>query len=186
MAKNILLLLTCIIYCFAAKADTPGKAKMHESKVSFQNVKQLKDYTFYYDFNYGDNQGVIEGDTSLIIPPSGGAPDGFIFWGINNSTKKSTDTILFSNYYAADAVIILSAVKNDSIQYSNTPLSNANEILSEGNTDSIANKQLIADAKKAKQNHYIKVGLFSLAGVAALGGLIWFFIKRRKKKEQVV
>jgi LPXTG-motif cell wall-anchored protein len=185
MDKNILLLLTCIVNCFAAIADTPGKAKMHESKVSFQNVKQLKDYTFYYDFNYGDNHGAITADTSLIIPPSGGAPDGFIFWGINNRTKKSTDTILFSNYYAADAVIILSAVKNDSIQYSNTPLSNANEILSEGNTDNISNKQLIADAKKAKQNHYIKVGLFSLAGAAALGGLIWFFLRRRKKKEQV-
>ena len=185
MAKNILLLLSSVVYCFAVKADTPGKAKMHESKVSFQNVKQLKDYTFYYDFNYGDNHGAIIADTSLIIPPSGGAPDGFIFWGINNKTKKSTDTILFSNYYAADAVIILSAVKNDSIQYSNKQLSNANEILSEGNTDSIANRQLIADAKKAKQNHYIKVGLFSLAGAAALGGILWFFVKRRKKKEKV-
>lgn len=185
MHKNIFLPLICFAICFAAKADGPGKAQMHQSKVSFQNVKQLKGYTFYYDFHYGDKQGIITNDTSLIIPPSGGAPDSFTFWGINNSTQKSTDTILFSNYYSPDAVIILSGVKNDSIQYSSIELSNANEITSEVNADSIANKQLIADAKAAKRNHYIKVSLFSLSGVAALGGLIWFFIRRRNKKNNI-
>ena len=186
MAKNVFLLIFYIVYCFAAKADTPGKAKMHDSKVSFQNVKQVTGYKLHYKFNYGGQEGSIITDTSLIIPSSNGAPDDFKIWGINSVTQKSTDTVIFRNYYSPDAVVILAAVKNDSIQYSLIELSNANEIVSEGNTDSIANKQLIADAKSAKRNHYIKVSLFSLAGVAALGGLTWFFIRRRKKKQQAV
>jgi LPXTG-motif cell wall-anchored protein len=109
-----------------------------------------------------------------------GAPYSYLFWGINNASKKSTDTIHFRNYYAPDYVIIINAVKQDSIYYSRKELSNSNQIVSEGNTDSIANKQLITDAKKAKQQHYTKNILFYLAGIAGLGGLIWFFVKRKK------
>jgi LPXTG-motif cell wall-anchored protein len=79
-------------------------------------------------------------------------------------------------------VIILTSVKENSIYYTEKELSNANDIVKEGNTDSIANKQLIADANAAKRKHYIKISLFIVAGVAALGGLVWFFTRRRKKR----
>lgn len=185
MYKKILSSIIGIFCCTYLFADTPGKATMHDSKVSFQNIKKAQGYTFYYDYKYGDKQGIVNSDTSLIIPSSGGAPDYFIFWGINKTTHQSTDTITFPNYYAPDAVIILSAVTNDSIRYTNTALSNANEIVSEGNTDSIANKQLIADAKAAKRSHYIQKGFLYFAGIAGLGGLIWFFIQRKKKKKAI-
>ena len=183
MYKKILSSIIGIFCCTYLFADTPGKATMHDSKVSIQNIKKVQGYTFYYDYKYGDKQGTVNSDTSLIIPSSGGAPDYFTFWGINNTTHQSTDTITFRNYYAPDAVIILSDITNDSIRYTHIDLSNANEIVSEGNTDIIANKQLVEDAKAAKQSHYIQRGLLYFAGIAGLSGLIWFFIQRKKKKK---
>ncbi len=186
MYKKIISLAVIVFNCASVWADTPGKATMHESKVTFQNVSSIQDYTFHYSFNYGDKAGIIRNDSALIIPASNGAPDGFIFWGTNNSNQKSTDTIIFRNYYTADAVVILSAVTKDSIRYSITPLSNANELVSERNTDSIANKQLITDARAAKRNHYIQTALLYGAGIAGLGGLVWFFVRRKKKKQVAV
>ena len=179
--------LVAIIFCgIQLFADTPGKAKMHDSKISFQGVKDIPSYTFYWAMERGDKADMLTSDTSFIMISSGGAPYSYSFWGINNSTKRSTDTVRFYNYYSPDYVIILNAVKNDSVYYTQKQLSNANDIVSEGNTDSITNKQLITDAKAAKQKHYVKIGLFTAAGVAALSGLVWFFVRRRKKKATVV
>jgi len=182
MHKKVIPLAAIILCCIQSFADTPGKAKMHDSKISFQGVKDIAGYSFYWAMERGDKADVLTTDTSFIMLSSGGAPYSYCFWGINNSTKKSTDTIRFYNYYSPDYVIILNAVKNDAVYYTRKALSNANDIVSEGNTDSIANKQLIADAKAAKRKHYFKVGGFITAGVVALGGLIWFFVRKRKKK----
>jgi LPXTG-motif cell wall-anchored protein len=182
MYKKIIgfaLAVLCSTYIFA---DTPGKATMHESKITFQAIKDIAGYTFYWAMERGGEAGALTTDTSLIMAGSQGAPYRYLFWGINDINRRSTDTIEFHNYYSPDYVIILNAVKEDSIYYTKKELSNANDIVSEGNTDSIANKQLIADAKSAKRKHYIKISLFIVAGVAALGGLVWYFIRRRKKK----
>lgn len=182
MHKKIIPLVV-VFFCMANSfADTPGKATMYDSKISFQGIKNLTGYTFFWAMDRSDKTDTINNDVSLNMMSSRGAPYSYSFWGISNSTKKSTDTIQFSNYYSPDYVIILNAVKNDSIYYTRKELSNANGIVSEGNTDSIANKQLVADAMATKHKHYTKFGLFALAGAVALGGLIWFFVTRRKKK----
>ncbi|MGC4101356.1 LPXTG cell wall anchor domain-containing protein [Ferruginibacter sp.] len=174
-------ILLCNIYAFA---DTPGKAEMHSSKISFQGIKDMTGYTFYWSGKNMDNAEAITADTSLDMMSSHGAPFSYWFWAVNSSTKKSTDTVLFSNYYSPDYVIILHAIKNDSLYFSKQELSNANKIVSEGNTDSISNKQLVADAKAAKRGHYTNIILYSVAGLAGLAGIIWFFVRRRKKKQE--
>lgn len=180
-AITLAALFFCSCHLFA---DTPGKAKMHDSKISFQGVKDIPGYTFYWVLEHGDKPDIISMDTSFYMMSSGGAPYGYYFWGINNNTKKSTDTVRFYNYYSPDYVIILNGVKNDTVSYTTKELSNANDIVSEGNTDSITNKQLIADAKAAKRSHYYKVAGLITAAVVALGGLTWFFIRRRQKRNQ--
>ncbi len=175
--------LTAILFLsfFYSFADTPGKAKMHDSKVSFQNLDSLTNYKFYYQPNYGNGDSVLTlKDGSIIIPSSGGAPDGISFWGVNTSTQKHTDTVNVPNYYAPDYVFIINKIENDSIYYTKKELSNKNNIVNEGNTDSIANKELIANAKKAKQNHYFKISGFVALGVVAMGGIVWY-VRRRKK-----
>jgi hypothetical protein len=155
---------------------------MYASKVTFQNVQQLPGYTFYYHFHYGDAKGIFNTDTTLVIPPSGGAPDGFELWAVNNNTNKSTDTVIFSNYYSPDEVIILSGVKNDSLLYTSAGLSNKNEIVSDTNTGSITNKALVREAAAVKKKHYGKIAAYSGAALIALAALTWFFIKRKKKQ----
>jgi hypothetical protein len=179
MKKNLTaILLFCFLHSFA---DTPGKAKMYPSKVSFQNLDSLTNYTFYYRTRYGNGDtAYILKDGSIIIPSSGGAPDGIWFWGVNKSTKKYTDTVSVDNYYAPNYVFIINKIENDSIYYTKKELSNENNIANEGNTSDITDKELIADAKKAKQNHYIKIGGFIALGVGALVGIV-LFLKRKKK-----
>jgi hypothetical protein len=181
MPKRILLSAAGIMLLQIAIADSPGKKEMHESKVSFQNVQQLAGYTFYYQFHYSGNTGTFTADTTLVIPPSGGAPDGVELWAINNKTKKSTDTITFNNYYSPDEVIIISGLKNDSITYTKTGLSNSNEIVSDTNTAVITNKELVKEAESVKKNHYYKIAAYSGAALIALAALVWFFIRRRNK-----
>lgn len=181
MPKRTLLAVIGIALLQLAMADTPGKKEMHASKVTFQNVQQLAGYTFYYHFHYGDAKGLFSSDTTLVIPPSGGAPDGFELWAVNNKTNKSTDTVTFSNYYSPDEVIILSGVKNDSLLYSRAGLSNKNEIVSDANTGSITNKALVKEAEAVKKKHYYKIAAYSGAALIALAALIWFFVHRRRK-----
>lgn len=180
--RSFPLLMTAVFFCLFAKADSPGKREMKPCKVSFQNIKQWNNYTFHYSFHYGDAAGLLQADTSLVIPGSGGAPDGFAFWAIHNKTGKSTDTVTFYNYYDPDKVIILTGFKGDSIRYSNAELSNANEIVTSTNTDSIANKTLVEEAASVKRNHYYKIAAYSGAALIALAALTWFFLKKRKKQ----
>lgn len=182
MYKKLVAFSTAVFCCICLLADTPGKAVMHDSKISFQGINNITGYSFYWAMERGGNADAVTTDTSFYLMASHGAPYSYSFWAINNNTKKSTDTIHFSNYYSPDYVIILNAVTNDSVYYTRKELSNANEMVNEGNTDSIANKQLVADAKAVKRNHYVKISLFVFAALAATGGLIWFFVRRKKKK----
>lgn len=182
--KQLIVLVVFAISIFTAQADVPGKATNHGNKVTLQNVAALKDYTLYWHKHYEDTTITVSSDTSLIIPGSAGAPDGANFWGINKKTGKSTDTIQLSNYYDPDYVLIFSGIQGDSIRYSKQQLSNANTIVDTDNKDSIANKQLVLDAEKIKQNNTLKNVLLGAATAIALGGLAWFFINRRKKKKE--
>lgn len=182
--KQLILAALLAISFQAVKADTPGKATNHANKITLQNVAALKDYTLYWHKEYGDTTIIISSDTSLVIPGSGGKPDGAEFWGVHKTTKRSTDTLQFSNYYAPDYVVILSGIQRDRFQYTQEQLSNENTIVKTENKDNIANKDLILDAEKIQNNHQLKNILLGAAAGVALGGLTWFVINRRKKKQQ--
>lgn len=187
MKKTITYFFYSLIFIFIAKADVPGKEKMNESKVVLQGLSNLKGYTFYYVYHYGNKSGSIGSDTTLIIPPSGGAPDGIELWAVNNKTGKSTDTLAFNNYYDADEVILFKKIEMDSIYYDKKELSNKNGIVEEGNTDSINNRQLVTEARQIKKSHYTRIIFLSLAGLIALTALVWIFIRKRKaQKEKTV
>jgi hypothetical protein len=182
MHKIFIALFLVILLSANLFADTPGKAKMHESKLSFQNIKKINGYTFYWKIESEGKIYKVAADSSFILASSSGAPYSYLFWGINNLTHKSTDTITFYNYYSPNYVIILNAVKQDSIYYTQLELSNANKIVTTINTDSIIDKHLIAEANTEKQHHYLKIVLFAIAGAVAITMLIWVFIRRKKKK----
>ncbi len=182
--KQLLSILFLSGNIFPAAADTPGKATNHPSKITLQNAASLSEYTLYWKKHYADTTIIVTADTSIIIPGSGGAPDEGKFWGIHKKTKKSTDTITFSNYYDPDYVLLLNGMRGDSIRYVQEELSNENEIVKTANKDSISNKQLVADAEKITKNHQLRNILLGALAGAALGGLTWFFIRRRKKNQQ--
>jgi hypothetical protein len=181
--KQLLLIFFLATGTLPATADTPGKPTNNPSKVTLQNAASLGDYTLYWKKHYADTTIVITGDTSLIIPGSAGAPDGAQFWGIHNRTKKSTDTISFSNYYDPDYVLLLNGMRGDSIRYVMEDLSNANKIVETANKDSISDKQLVLDAEKATKNYWFKKVLMGAVTGAALGGLLWLFVRMRRKKQ---
>jgi hypothetical protein len=166
-----------------ALADVPGKPTNHPNTITLQNVGSLQDYTLYWKKYYGDTTLVVVADTSISIPGSAGAPDGAEFWGIHKKTNRSTDTIRFSNYYSPDQVVLLNGMRGDSIRYDLSELSNANQVTETVNKDSIANKQLLMDAEQVTQDHTLKNVLLGALAGAALGGLAWFFIRRRKKRQ---
>lgn len=184
--KQVLLFGFGMMIIGATLADTPGKAKNHPNRVTLQNVAALKDYTLYWHKHYGDTTLVVEADTTLEIPGSAGAPDGADFWGIHKKTKRSTDTLHFDNYYDPDYVVILNGVSQDSIRYNREQLTNANEVVETANKDSIADKNLVIDAEKMEQKHLLKNILLGALAGAALGGLVWFFVRRKKKKQAAV
>jgi hypothetical protein len=184
--KQLLMILFLTGIVIPAIADTPGKATNHPCKVTLQNVSSLSEYTLYWKKHYGDTTIVVTSDTSIIIPGSGGAPDGAEFWGIHKKTEKSTDTIQFSNYYNPDYVLLLNGMRGDSIRYMQDVLSNENKIVKTENQDSITNKQLVLDAEKVARNQSLKNILLGALAGAALGGLTWFFIRKQKRKQQEV
>jgi hypothetical protein len=184
--KRLLLFGLWMMIVGTSLADTPGKATNHANKITLQNVGSLQDYTLYWHKHYGDTTLIVEADTSMVIPGSGGAPDGADFWGIHKKTKRSTDTLHFDNYYDPDYVVLLNGMRGDSIRYDLSELTNANAVVETANKDSIANKQLVVDAEKMQQNHTFKNVLLGALAGAALGGLVWFFIRRRKKKQTTV
>jgi hypothetical protein len=175
----LFVLLFCTINLFA---DTPGKKEMHDSKISFQNISNKAHCIWHWQQENSTDIIHFWNDTSFYMSASRGAPISYKLWNTNEYVTPAmhSDTILFHNYYSPDYVIIINSLGGEKIRYTQKELSNKNTIVSNEDVDSITNKQLIADAKKAKQNHYLKIGLFSALGLAALGGIIWFF-KRRKK-----
>lgn len=179
---------TCFFYSLIlilnATADSPDKKKMNESKVVLQGINNCKGYTFYHVYHWGNPGGILGSDTTLIIPPSGGAPNGFQFWGINKKTGKSTDTIDFNNYYSADEVFIINKIEKDSIYSEKKELSNENEIVEEGNTDSINNRQLVTEARQIKKSHYTKIVLLCIAGLVALTAMVWIFLRKKKLQKE--
>jgi LPXTG-motif cell wall-anchored protein len=179
-------LLLAILLCYTPHlfADTPGKKEMYDSKISFQNVNNITHITWHWQIENSTESSIFTLDTSFYMSASRGAPVTYKFWGTNGYVNPaiSTDTLSFHNYYSPDYVIIINGIHGQKIRYIQKELSNKNKIVAEGNTDDITNKVLIADAKKAKQNHYIKMGSFIALGVAALGGIVWFVRRRKKEK----
>jgi LPXTG-motif cell wall-anchored protein len=163
-------------------ADTPGKKQMHDSKISFQNISNLTHSTWHWQQENSTEVISFRNDTSFYMSASRGAPITYKFWSTNEYVipPMHSDTILFRNYYSPDYVIIINSFGGNKIKYTQKELSNKNTIVSNEDLDSISNKQLVADAKKAKQNHYLKIGLFSVAGLVALGGVVWFFRRRKE------
>ncbi|MBS1510897.1 MAG: hypothetical protein JST86_08660 [Bacteroidetes bacterium] len=181
MTRRIIFLLLFFSITDFSFADTPGKREMHDSKITFQDVSKCSPYVFYWGQAGMDHaEDTISNDKSVFLMASRGAPYQYQFWGINTKTKKSTDTIFFGNYYSPDYVIILKGIHKDSIVYDQKELSNANTVVKEENTDSITNKELVADAQSYRRKHALHSWLLYGAGIAGLGGLIWFFIRRRK------
>jgi hypothetical protein len=179
---SVFILLFCTLNLFA---DTPGKKEMHDSKVSFQNVGNRTHYTLYWQMGEYGKAEIFNSDTSFYMSASRGAPVQYFLWAVNKivNPSMSTDTISFHNYYSPDYVIIINEIKGNSILYKQVELSNKNKIVSEGNTDEITDKTLIAEAKKAKRNHYINIGFFIVLGLVLLNVVVWLF--RRKKNQQV-
>lgn len=182
--KQLIFTTALLAATSLALADTPGKPTNHPIQITLQNVASLQDYTLYWKKYYEDTTLVVAADTSLKIPGSGGAPDGAEFWGIHKKTGRSTDTIRFSNYYSPDQVVLLNGMHGDSIRYDLSELSNANQVTETANKDSIANKQLLVDAETITKDHTLKNILLGTLAGAALGGMAWFFIRRRKKQQQ--
>ncbi len=177
------IFVTCIaIACILIlKADEPGKPVNHDRRVTIQNIVSLKDFTCYWHKHYGDSTITLSGDTMMLIPGSGGAPDGAEFWAVNNKTKKSTDTIYLSNHYDADLVMGLEGVTGNSISYSSTSLSNANKLVETKDTNAVNNKELVKEADAESQKHYTKIILLCTGAALAIGLLVWLYIKRKRK-----
>lgn len=179
MFKTFLLALALLTASFAC-ADVPGKATMYDSKVNFQHIPALKEYVFYWQQRDRDRIKVTS-DTGFDIQSSRGAPYRAMFWGVSKSSNLSTDTLEFANYYAPDYLLIIDSVVNNKIRFVKVELSNRNETVTEKHMDLIQNKTLVTEARKAKRNHYTRIILLSLAAAAAIGGISWWLVRRKKQ-----
>jgi hypothetical protein len=153
---------------------------MKESKLTLQGVENIPGYALFFTTNFDSEIRAIYSDSTITILPGGGAPDGVHLWGINKKTKRSTDTLNFYNHYSPDAVIVLQSVLRDSLKYQNIELSNSNAIVTEGNTDRINNKQLVAEATEVKANHLNRIILLFLTGIIAFAGLAWMYVRKKR------
>lgn len=177
------ILVTCIaISCIIiSKADEPGKPVNHDRRITIQNMVSLKDYTCYWHKHYADSTIVLSSDTMMLIPGSGGVPDGAEFWAVNNKTKKSTDTIYLYNHYDADLVMALEGVTGNTISYSPTSLTNENKLVETKDTNTVNNKELVKEAEAESKKHYTKIILLCSGAALAIGLLVWLYIKRKRK-----
>ena len=174
MSKTIFFVFT-FLFCVSILGDTPGKKSMSDSRVTFNNIQHLGDYVFYWQGEY-DSAYIVKSDTTLSIPGSGGKPLDAMFWGMNKKTKENTDTIFFSNYYSPDYLITIDTVTNgNKLIYLKSTLSNSNV---GGDHDDID------DVEYAK-NSTTKIFLLAAISLIALLLLIWFFIKRKNRVNEV-
>jgi hypothetical protein len=93
------------------RADTPDKKRMNDSRAQFKNLTAFAEqYRFYVHHHYADTTIELRGDTTVVIPASGGAPDGILFWAVHRKTGASTDTVQYDNYYDPDRLLRLDSV----------------------------------------------------------------------------
>lgn len=173
MIKKPLFFFLCLC-TIKSNADTPGKQPMSESKISIQNITRLAAYDFYWQVER-DSVALIKGDTTVLIPSSGGAPYNAAFWGINKTTNKSTDTLSFENYYAPDYLVMIDTIDNNKFRYTKKEISNNNAGGVSGDKDDVA---------YAKTNS-TKIIMFSAISLIALILLVWYFIRKKNTTQDV-
>jgi hypothetical protein len=180
--KQVLIMMA-LLYTIPAIADVPGKATNHPCRITLERVYLLTptEYTLYWKKNYADSTIIIGNDTTIEIPGSAGAPDGAELWAVHNKTGQSTDTMVFSNYYNPDEVIIFKGYVNNRLVYEKVTLSNKNKLVTTANKDSIANKDLVKTAVKAETQHRQRFIWLSAGVLVALAGLTGIFFWRRKQ-----
>lgn len=173
MIREFLFIFLCLC-TIKSNADAPGKQPMSESKISIQNISRLADYDFYWQVEYDSAKSIMV-DTILLIPSSGGAPYNAAFWGVHKTTKQSTDTLSFENYYAPDYLIMIDTIANNKFRYTKKEISNNNAGGVSGDKD---------DLDYAK-NSSTKIILLSAISLIALILLVWFFIRRKNTTKEV-
>ena len=174
MKKTLLFLIAFLFFWIHSFADTPGKKAMSDSRISFKNIGNLSDYTFFWQGEY-DSATIVKSDTTLIIPGSGGRPMNATFWAVNNKTQVNTDTIFLSNYYAPDYSISIDTVYGNKLSFTKNVISDHN---SGGDriTDTID--------KNRNSGQFSNIGILCAASLIALVLLLWLFIKKRARFKQ--
>jgi len=177
---NTAIKLTFLFCCFTLVtfASPPNKGKMQPCKIRFQNLQAAEGYTFYWRADHGNFTHFFTKDSTFIIPADEKKPDGGYFWGINSTTKSSTNTIEFRNNFSPDKLIIINAVVNDSIVFTQHDIANENTIGQQSNEDE--SKEIKKEEPQESNNTLLfSVGVAALAAAVAL-----FFIRRNKKKQK--
>jgi LPXTG-motif cell wall-anchored protein len=184
------ILTTTILWLFTITpasllADMPGKRSMADSKVTFQGLTNLKGYQFHWYAEYGGDAHVVNGDTTLIVPSSGGSPAEAYLWAVNKTTGEVTDSIPFSNYYDPDYIVVVKAIEGRKLSYTSRKLTNANAKGEEDKADfsDVKDKSLVEHARQAAKasNTDTKSLLYIGVPVVALGLLAFVFIRRKRK-----
>ncbi len=164
------ILLSSIIY-----ADTPGKRSMGDSKIFLKNIAVVKDYNFYWKLD-NDSALVINTDTTLTIPGSGGKPYSAMLWAVNKKTNDVTDTIFFDNYYSPDYAINIDSIYNNKLLIYTKKETGNNNAGGDG---------LSINADDRHSGKMTKITFLSAASLIALILLVWFFIKRKVKEKNI-
>ncbi len=186
MIKQSLLILAFFMLSSIAWADVPGKREMKSCTIRIQGIATFNDYRFYYVNNYGEEKNLFRTDTNLIIPGSGGAPFSLFVWAINNKSNKSTDTLVFDNYYSPNKVVTIRKIENDSIKLEESEFSNDNKIVETVNDQEIVNKDIATEAKKAEKKQSVTIFIFGAIGIIALGGIAWLYMRLKKNKQKTI
>jgi hypothetical protein len=153
-----------------AGADTPGKKPMGDSRITVKNINRFSDYDFFWIGKYSNKMIIIKSDTTVAVPGSGGAPDNGLLWAVNRSSKTSTDTLYFENYYAPDYEVAIDTIDNNKLRYSKREISNNN-----------SSGGIIADENEGSGGNNM-ITLFATISLAALLMLVLFFMRRKKKE----
>ena len=171
MIKKLGLQIIFIFLSLIIFADTPGKRSMSDSKIILKNTANFKDYIFYWKLE-NDSALVLNADTALTIPGSGGRPLSAMIWAVNKSTNANTDTLFLDNYYSPDYTIRIDTVYGNKLLYTRDKISNGNS-LGDG---------LTYDAEN-RSDRTSKISILVGTSLIALIFLIWYFIKRKAKEK---
>jgi hypothetical protein len=182
---KLLLIIALIVPTNNSYADTPGKAKMSDSKVVLEGLNQFSTYQFFAAPSYKAAFEIKDTNNTITIPASGGAPNSLLVWAISKVTNASTDTLTFNNYYDANKVVTVSAIENNKIVHSIQELSNNNVVINGKISTRIEDETIVAEAEKINSKNKLKNGLLVSAAILGLGGLIYFFMKRKDRNSNV-